>query len=125
MHLIYILVIFCNFIFIKAEALSTKQLLEETEKGSASLNIGRQDVAEDIIVEDSHQVSEENMIAKEGCPNEFEGKEAGDSAIKLDARTQGEESSYGSGKAEATTPENEVRLYFNSPFNLANKKDFL
>ncbi|KAL9458346.1 hypothetical protein AB3S75_007251 [Citrus x aurantiifolia] len=84
-----------------------EKLLEETEKASASLNIGRQDVAEDIIVEDSHQVSEENMIAKEGCPNEFEGKEAGDSAIKLDARTQGEESSYGSGKAEATTPENE------------------
>ncbi|KAH9742419.1 hypothetical protein KPL70_002937 [Citrus sinensis] len=84
-----------------------EKLLEETEKGSASLNIGRQDVAEDIIVEDSHQVSEENMIAKEGCPNEFEGKEAGDSAIKLDASTQGEESNYGSGKAEATTPENE------------------
>lgn len=109
--------VFCNFVFTKANALSIKQLV------SASLNIGRRDAAEYIIVEDSHQLSEENVISKEGCPNEFEGKEAGDSSIKLDANTQGE-ANYGSGKAETTAPEDEVRLYFTFLSTLPIKKIF-
>lgn len=97
---------------VKAESLILKQPFEETEKATASTSIRERVAAEDTSFEDSDQVSVENKTIKESFPQEFNGKDVEDSANKLEAENQGEESNFGSGKLEVTTPRDEVSLQF-------------
>ncbi|KAK1575173.1 hypothetical protein Q3G72_003189 [Acer saccharum] len=82
-------------------------LCEETTTlsvSTASKNIEEQVATEDRSVHDPEQVSVVNEIIKESFPNEFEAKDTEDAAIKLAPTNQGEETNFGSGKTETTTP---------------------
>ncbi|KAK0588373.1 hypothetical protein LWI29_000145 [Acer saccharum] len=81
---------------------------EELSVSTASKNIEEQVATEDRSVQDPEQVSVVNKIIKESFPNEFEAKDTEDAAIKLTPINQGEETNFGSGKTETTTPRDEV-----------------
>ncbi|KAK4847209.1 hypothetical protein QYF36_027038 [Acer negundo] len=81
---------------------------ECVEGENASKNIEEQVATEDRSVQDPEQVSVVNEIIKENFPNEFEVKDTEDAAIKLGPINQGEETNFGSGKTETTTPRDEV-----------------
>ncbi|KAK3183630.1 hypothetical protein Dsin_030916 [Dipteronia sinensis] len=80
---------------------------EELSMSTASKNIEEQVATEDRSVQDPEQVSVVNEIIKESFPNEFEAKDTEDAAIKLAPINQGEETNFGSGKTETTTPKYE------------------
>ncbi|KAK2661688.1 hypothetical protein Ddye_000262 [Dipteronia dyeriana] len=80
---------------------------EELSVSTVSKNIEERVATEDRSVRDPEQVSVVKKIIKESFPNEFEVKDTKNATIKLAPINQGEETNFGSGKIETTTPRDE------------------